>query len=106
MTTEGRPGLITPPRKHASAGRFLATASLLCVLALSPSAQTGPAGMRDPAWAPDGKRLAVVILDRIWMTAPDGRDARELTRVAESEREPAWSFDGKRIVFVADRGDG
>jgi len=62
--------------------------------------------MRDPAWSPDGKRLAVVILDRIWMTAPDGRDARELTRVAESEREPAWSFDGKRIVFVADRGDG
>ena len=55
------------------------------------------------AWSPDGKRLAVVILDRIW-TTPDGRDPRELTRVAESEREPAWSFDGKRIVFVADRG--
>ncbi len=76
------------------------------MLSLSPNAQTGPTGMRDPAWSPDGKRLAVVILDRIWMTAPDGRDARELTRVAESEREPAWSFDGKRIVFVADRGDG
>jgi len=76
------------------------------LISLSPSAQTGPTGMRDPAWSPDGKRLAVVILDRIWMTAPDGRDARELTRVAESEREPAWSFDGKRIVFVADRGDG
>jgi len=62
--------------------------------------------MRDPVWAPDGKRLAVVILDRIWTTTPDGRDARELTRVPESEREPAWSPDGKHIVFVADRGKG
>jgi gamma-glutamyltranspeptidase len=62
--------------------------------------------MRDPAWSPDGKRLAVVILDRIWTTAPDGRDAHELTRVPQSEREPAWSPDGKRIVFAADRGAG
>jgi gamma-glutamyltranspeptidase len=62
--------------------------------------------MRDPAWAPDGKRLALVILDRIWTTTLDGRDARELTRVAQSEREPAWSADGKRLVFAADRGQG
>jgi gamma-glutamyltranspeptidase len=85
---------------------MLATAVLLCVLALSPNAQTGPTGMRDPAWSPDGKRLAVVILDRIWTTTPDGRDARELTRVPGSEREPAWSPDGKHLVFVADRGEG
>jgi gamma-glutamyltranspeptidase len=62
--------------------------------------------MRDPAWSPDGKRLAVVILDRIWTTAPDGRDARELTRIAASEREPAWSSDGRQVAFVADRGQG
>jgi gamma-glutamyltranspeptidase len=62
--------------------------------------------MRDPAWSPDGKRLAVVILDRIWTTSPDGRDGRELTRLAASEREPAWSADGKRIAFVANRGEG
>ena len=62
--------------------------------------------MRDPAWSPDGKRLAVVILDRIWTTSPDGRDGRELTRIPESEREPAWSSDGKRLVFAADRGQG
>jgi gamma-glutamyltranspeptidase len=62
--------------------------------------------MRDPAWSPDGKRLAVVILDRIWTTSPDGRDGRELTRLAASEREPAWSGDGKRIAFVANRGEG
>jgi gamma-glutamyltranspeptidase len=98
--------LTTPTRDRAPARRFSITAILLCVLALTSSAQTGPSGMRDPAWSPDGKRLAVVILDRIWTTAPDGRDARELSRAAGSEREPAWSADGKRVVFAADRGGG
>jgi gamma-glutamyltranspeptidase len=95
-----RPSILTSP------ARPLAVAILLCVLALSPRAQTGPSGMRDPAWSPDGKRLAVVILDRIWTTSPDGRDGRELTRLAASEREPTWSEDGKRIAFVANRGEG
>ena len=62
--------------------------------------------MRDPAWSPDGKRLAVVVLDRIWITQADGRDAAELTKGSGSEREPAWSPDGRRIAFVADTGDG
>jgi gamma-glutamyltranspeptidase/glutathione hydrolase len=62
--------------------------------------------MRDPAWSPDGKRLAVVVLDRIWTMQPDGRDGSELTKAPAVEREPAWSSDGKRIAFAADRGDG
>jgi gamma-glutamyltranspeptidase len=79
---------------------------LLAALALTPHAQTGTSGMRDPAWSPDGRRLAVVILDRIWTTAPDGRDARELTRAAGSEREPAWSPDGRHVALAVDRGGG
>ena len=62
--------------------------------------------MRDPAWSPDGKRLAVVVLDRIWTMQPDGREGTELTRILAVEREPAWSPDGKRIAFAADRGKG
>ena len=62
--------------------------------------------MRDPAWSPDGKRLAVVVLDRIWTMQPDGREGSELTKAPAVEREPAWSPDGKRIAFAADRGDG
>jgi gamma-glutamyltranspeptidase len=62
--------------------------------------------MRDPAWSPDGKRLAVIVLDRVWTMLPDGREGTELTKVAGVEREPAWSPDGKRIAFAADRGDG
>src|SRR6185369_10961947 len=99
-------GLITSPRERVSAGRLLATAVLVCLISLSPSAQTGPAGMRDPAWSPDGKRLAVVVLDRIWVTQADGRDAIELTKAPGTEREPAWSPDGKRGAVAADTGEG
>jgi gamma-glutamyltranspeptidase len=81
-------------------------AVLSAAVALTVHAQTGMAGLRDPAWSPDGKRLAVVSLDRIWTVLPDGRDPHELTRTAAIEREPAWSPDGKRIAFAADRGDG
>jgi gamma-glutamyltranspeptidase len=87
-------------------GRMLATAAFVSALTLSPHAQSGVAGMREPAWEPDGKRLAVVFLDHIWIVLADGRDARELTRLPQTEREPAWSPDGKRIAFAADAGDG
>jgi gamma-glutamyltranspeptidase len=63
------------------------------------------AGLREPAWAPDGKRLAVVHLDRIWTMQVDGREAKELMRGTGAQREPAWSTDGRRIAFAADRGD-
>jgi gamma-glutamyltranspeptidase len=82
------------------------TAALVSAFALSPRAQAGPSGMRDPAWSPDGRRLAVVILDRLWTTSPDGRDAKELTRAPGSEREPAWSHDGRHVAFASDRGHG
>jgi Tol biopolymer transport system component len=36
--------------------------------------------MRDPAWSPDGKHLALVVIDRIWTMQPDGRDGSELTK--------------------------
>jgi len=79
---------------------------MIATLTLTPRAQTGPPGMRDPAWSPDGKRLAVAVLDRIWTMQPDGREGAELTKAAGIEREPAWSPDGKHIAFAADRGDG
>jgi gamma-glutamyltranspeptidase len=84
----------------------LLVAMMVAIATLASRAQTGPPGLRDPAWSPDGKRLAVVVLDRIWTMQPDGRDGSELTKSPGSEREPAWSPDGRRMAFAADRGAG
>jgi gamma-glutamyltranspeptidase/glutathione hydrolase len=70
-------------------------------------AQT-PLGVQEPAWSPDGKRIAVSYLDRIWTLAADGRQAKAVTTGDQSsiEREPAWSADGNKLAFAADRGEG
>jgi len=68
----------------------------------------------DPAWAPDGSRVAWHEWDlpnmpwdggRICTAAPDGSDRRV---VAGGDREgvgqPRWSPDGRHLAFVTDRG--
>ena len=76
--------------------------------ALTLSAQTVTRrGAREPAWAPDGKRLAFSYLDRIWISGPDGRNGKMLRQQStEAERDPAWSPDGKSLVIAADSGQG
>lgn len=78
----------------------------VCAQGLAPGAQTAPSGLRDPAWSPDGRTLAVVVVDRIWTMAPDGGQARELAGVPGAAREPAWSPDGRYLALAADLGDG
>jgi gamma-glutamyltranspeptidase len=70
--------------------------------AQAPAALTG---MRDPAFSPDGRRIAVSWLEQVWTMTPSGRDhKRPVTSPGGwiSERDPAWSPDGRQIAFAAD----
>jgi dipeptidyl aminopeptidase/acylaminoacyl peptidase len=57
----------------------------------------------DPAWSPDGRRLAYVRDDEIWVIEADG--SRQIRAVAKpgGGREPHWSPDGHRIAFLSRR---
>ena len=49
----------------------------------------------------------LLLLDRIWLSAPDGKNGSALRpRDDDIERDPAWSRDGRSIVFAADSGQG
>jgi gamma-glutamyltranspeptidase len=81
--------------------------ALILIASLTGHAQS-PVGVQEPAWSPDGRRIAVSYLDRLWTMTADGRQAKAITSgdAATIEREPAWSPDGDRIAFAADRGQG
>lgn len=52
----------------------------------------------EPAWSPDGRRLAYYLDSWVHTVRPDGRGA---ARVAVGDA-PAWSPDGHRLAFVQD----
>ena len=56
--------------------------------------------IRDAVASPDGKRLAFVALDRLYVMDYPGGSPRRLTRNDEVEAEPVWSPDGQSIAFV------
>ena len=61
-----------------------------------------------PAWAPDGKTLAVSLSreggSQIFLVNPDGSGVRRLTSSAAIDTEPRYSPDGQWIFFTSDRG--
>jgi TolB protein len=68
---------------------------------------TGPAS--DPAWSPDGKKIAFVRLNArlgepIYVVKADGGGLRNLTpKPVGAYAEPAWSPDGRKLAFVSER---
>jgi TolB protein len=75
-----------------------------------PSTPAGVAFQIDPAWSPDGERIAFASaregsLDVYVMNA-DGTGTTRLTSSPENDQRPTWSPDGKRIAFASDANGG
>ncbi|HEX8104032.1 MAG TPA: metallophosphoesterase [Solirubrobacteraceae bacterium] len=59
-----------------------------------------PAPVLDPAFSPQGKRLAFASRGDLWTMYGDGEQRRQLTVGADRDADPAWSAAGDAIVFV------
>ncbi len=101
-------------RAGSRLGRLVALAALAAgSLHVVPQAQHAPplTAVRDPAWARDGARIAISLLDQIWTMTPDGGEPAVLVAwphgtPAVVERDPAWDGRGRRVAFAADVGSG
>lgn len=89
-------------------GVGLLAITLCCGLSKAAIQAQAPVGVQEPAFAPDGRRIAVSYLDRIWTMTPEGRHGKAVTAGGDGaiEREPAFAPDGARLAYAADRGDG
>jgi Tol biopolymer transport system component len=68
-----------------------------------------PAFYSNPAFSPDGKRLAVDIVDAkrrdIWVYEWERDALTRLTFTGEENRYPVWTPDGQRIVYCSQEKD-
>ncbi len=70
----------------------------------------GIGAITDPAWAPDGGRIAfsgsTSGVSDLYVLEPATGAVRKLTADRYADLQPAWSPDGRTIGFVSDRGPG
>jgi dipeptidyl aminopeptidase/acylaminoacyl peptidase len=57
----------------------------------------------DPQWSPDGRRLAYVRDDEIWVMEADGSRVTRVVGKPGGGRQPRWSPDGHRLGFISRR---
>ncbi|HWP62929.1 MAG TPA: S9 family peptidase [Candidatus Binatia bacterium] len=57
----------------------------------------------EPAWSPDGRRLAFVRDRTIWIIGVDGSRPTEVSPHPAGSSMPRWSPDGRRLAFVSRR---
>ncbi len=57
----------------------------------------------DPQWSPDGRRLAYVRDDEIWVVEADGSRQTRVVAKPGGGRDARWSPDGRRLAFLSRR---
>lgn len=60
----------------------------------------------EPSLSPNGKMVAYISANPVWISDLDGKHAKLLTRSLSNCHSPCWSPDGKKIVFASYGHDG
>src|SRR5947208_1961231 len=97
-------------RRNRRVGRLAALFACLALLASSLCAQTPQKsrivtvdhGAKDPAISPDGARIAISVLGKIFVLLRAGGEAQQVSSGISWDTNPAWSPDGQFLAFAQD----
>ncbi|GAC1545924.1 MAG: S9 family peptidase [Vulcanimicrobiaceae bacterium] len=106
FSPDGTRLLVVETRQHVVSNK--PTSKLLAIDIASGAATTvsgAKDGIADPAWSPDGKRIAYLAYDakkkrQVDVAAPDGRGSRALTAAPDGVQQFAWRPDGSALAYV------
>ncbi len=73
---------------------------------ISDSAEFTVKQIRDAVPSPDGRRLAFIALDKLYLMDFPAGSPRRLTSMEGTEAQPAWSHDGRSLAWVSWTSDG
>jgi dipeptidyl aminopeptidase/acylaminoacyl peptidase len=59
------------------------------------------ASATEARWSPDGKRVAYIANDQLWIADPNGANPRQLTHLSGGATGPVWSPIGDKIAFTS-----
>ena len=65
------------------------------------TASSKPVG--DPQWSPDGRRLAFIRDDELWVIEADGSRSTRVVAKPGGAKTGRWSPDGRRLAFLSRR---
>ena len=71
----------------------------------TPTRTTFSNGSGDPAYSPDGGKIAFVSNNQVFVMNADGSGRRQVTTSPTAKTDPAWSADGTRIAYVSNSFD-
>lgn len=55
----------------------------------------------NPAWSPDGEKIAFVAENNIWVIDKEGKEESQFVTSSGYNDYPAWSLDGSRLAFYS-----
>ncbi|MCC7052119.1 MAG: PD40 domain-containing protein [Gemmatimonadaceae bacterium] len=73
---------------------------------ISDSAQFTVRQIRDAVPSPDGRMLALISMDRLYVMEWPGGTPRRVSTLSAIEADPAWSPDGRSLAWVTWTNDG
>ena len=88
---------------EAAGARQVFTLSLRGTGAPATQITASKKAVSDPHWSPDGRRLAFVRDDEIWIVEADGSRLTRVVAKPGGGRDPRWSPDGHRLAFLSRR---